>query len=536
MNTDKQLENKVQQKFKRNKKIGLFSFFTMTASMVITIYEYASFASVGWALILFLLIGGFCWFIPVAIMAAEMATIKGWEEGGIYSWVSKTLGKRYGFLAIFFQWFQITIGFVTMLLFVIATISFGFGGVEGLHQISGILINTTEGAAGFGGAKSETSLKVAGILFALFVLIFLVVTCSQLFGVCYTTIISRFGFVIGIIIPFIILFILGVIFISQKGLNGGMDQFLPNDSGEKGSMATISQLVVFVSFILSYLGVEASASHIKQLKKPEKNYPRVLAILVVLSITFSSIAGVIIAIATKVGSASAVELNFSAGILQAFIIISSQLLSVTDAIIFTRVVAVLMAFAVVAQISGWVVGPSKAIHYVAQQKLLPKSLTKVNRFGAPVNIIAIQTGLVILWGVVIIIGMIGGLGSTSTSGGSNIGFMGAMQLTTLTYLISYFLLIIAYFKLNISKKIKYETQLVILKSKKLKYAVAGLCLLTNAFAFTVAFFPQSDNNLGIYYGLILGLFIPSLIIPNLIYTYFNHRNFKVVKKTIQENT
>lgn len=42
--------------------------------------------------------------MPVALCAAEMATVKSWENGGIFAWVGNTLGKRWGFAALFYQW------------------------------------------------------------------------------------------------------------------------------------------------------------------------------------------------------------------------------------------------------------------------------------------------------------------------------------------------------------------------------------------------------------------------------------------------
>lgn len=91
---------------KQAKSLTLFGFFAITASMVMTVYEYPTFATSGFHLVFFLLLGGFLWFLPVALCAAEMATVDGWQEGGIFSWVGNTLGERFGFPQSSFSGFK----------------------------------------------------------------------------------------------------------------------------------------------------------------------------------------------------------------------------------------------------------------------------------------------------------------------------------------------------------------------------------------------------------------------------------------------
>ena len=99
------------------KHLTLFGFFAITASMVMTVYEYPTFASSGFSLVFSLILAGVLWFLPVAMSSAEMATVKGWDTGGVYTWSGNMLGEKWGFANIFFQWFQITVGFVTMIYF-----------------------------------------------------------------------------------------------------------------------------------------------------------------------------------------------------------------------------------------------------------------------------------------------------------------------------------------------------------------------------------------------------------------------------------
>ena len=69
-----------QSKTKIPAKINVLGFLAMTISMVVSLYEYPTFATSGFSLVFFLLLGGLLWFIPVALCAAEMATVKGWEK------------------------------------------------------------------------------------------------------------------------------------------------------------------------------------------------------------------------------------------------------------------------------------------------------------------------------------------------------------------------------------------------------------------------------------------------------------------------
>ena len=57
---------------KSTHKIGFFGFFAITASMVMTVYEYPSFATSGFQLVFFLIVGGVLWFLPVEIGRAHV--------------------------------------------------------------------------------------------------------------------------------------------------------------------------------------------------------------------------------------------------------------------------------------------------------------------------------------------------------------------------------------------------------------------------------------------------------------------------------
>ncbi|WP_136256075.1 amino acid permease, partial [Onishia niordana] len=75
------------------------------------------------------------------------------------------------------------------------------------------------------------------------------------------------GFIIGIVIPSIILFVLAVAYF----VGGNPIEIPINKAAFIPDFSQLSTLVVFVSFILAYMGVEASASHINELENPKRN-------------------------------------------------------------------------------------------------------------------------------------------------------------------------------------------------------------------------------------------------------------------------
>ncbi|QUM65438.1 amino acid permease [Enterococcus faecium] len=194
-----------------------------------------------------------------------MATVKGWEKGGVYTWVSRTLGKRFGFAAIFFQWFEITVGYLTMLYFLTGALSY---------------------ATGIDAIQNNKFLKLAILL-----IIFWAILLSQLKGTKYTSLIARIGFVAGILLPALVLFGLGIHYVASGAplqTTLSMKTLIPDFS-------KLPTLVVFVSFILAYMGVETSASHANEMENPKKDYPLAMFVLVILSIILDTFGGLPVA-------------------------------------------------------------------------------------------------------------------------------------------------------------------------------------------------------------------------------------------------
>ncbi len=467
------------------KTLGFFGFFAMTASMVMTVYAYPNFASSGLHLIFFLILGGVFWFLPVALVAAEMATVKGWENGGIFAWVGNTLGKRWGFSALFYQWFQITVGFVTMAFFVLAAISY-IVGWDALYNNPLVMF-----------------IGVAIIVWGL--------TLTQLGGTKLTARIAKVGFFGGVLLPAVVLLIGLVAFLAT----GGVSQLQFEADGFIPDFTQVGTLVIFASFILAFAGVEASASHVNELKNPGKIYPLVMIVLCVLTIVLDTLGG--LAVAMTMTSAQ-LDANLSTGVVQAFA-------NIFDAHFgcgwIVYVIAFLLAAGVLAEISSWIVGPSRALLDTANEGIIPRSLAKTNKHGVSIKIVVIQGIIVTIWDAVL-------CGSMALSGdsGSSISYLTAVGLTVVIYLVGYVLFFLGYFKLIFKGK-DHVRAFNVFGGTVGKCIVAGCGLLLTLFALVVSFFPPSqlDAQSGmVYVATLLICWIVSVAIPFVVYALRHHWN------------
>lgn len=462
------------------KQLTLLGFFAITASMVMAVYEYPTFATSGFSLVFFLLLGGLLWFIPVGLCAAEMATVKGWEEGGVFTWVSKTLGEKWGFAAISFGYLQIAVGFIPMLYFVLGALSY---------------------ILKWPALNEDPIVKTVAALIILWGLAF-----TQFGGTKNTARIAKVGFFAGILLPAAILVGLAVCYLrsgAPVAIEMSAATFFPD-------FTQIGTLVVFVAFILSYMGVEASATHVNEMKNPGRDYPLAMLLLMFAAICLSSVGGLSIAAVIPHD-----EINLSAGVMQTFSVLISYFGTGFEWTI--RVIAALLLLGVLAEIAAWIVGPSRGMLVTAQKGILPARFAKMNKNGVPVVLVISQ--LVITSIALIVL--------TNTGGGNNMSFLIALALTVVIYLCSYFLLFLAYIKLVRTQQDNQRT-FNIPGGNRVKIVVACAGLLTSVVAFLVSFFPPTglsgaESN-HMYVTLLVTCFLVVLAIPFIIYALHDKRN------------
>ncbi len=471
------------------KKLNAFGFFAITASMVMTVYEYPVFASSGFATLFYAVIAGIFWFIPVALIAAEFASIQSWQNEGIFTWVSKTLGNRYGFLAIFFQWFQITVGFITMIFFIVGALSYIFD--------APILISNTL------------------VYFIVVICILWLITISQFLGTKFTAKIAKIGFVFGILIPVSIMLLMGILYIALGNplqIKFSLDTLIPN-------FTEVNTIVVFAGFVLAYMGIEASASHIDEIENPKKTFPLVMLMIAVLAIVLDSLGGIVLA--SVVPSS---QLGANIGVIQGLEFLfkfTFDFFNISDsanlATIFSKVFAILISLGVIAEISSWVVGPSRGMFKAAKRGYLPKALAKENKYGVPVNFIVVQALISSIWAAVLVFG---------SNGSGDMSFLLAIGLTVILYLIAYLLFFIAYIVLILKDKaLERGYSVPGGRIGKWLFAIPGLIL--SILTLIISMLPPSslsNSEHSTYLVLIVISTIVSIVVPMLIYELYSKKN------------
>jgi len=334
-----------------SRTLGIFTLAMINMAAILTLRNLPLMAYYGLASVFFYAVAALAFFVPVALVAAELATTYP-EAGGVYAWVKRGFGPRYGFLAVWMDWVENVVWFPTVLSFVAATIAYAV-------------------------APSLDENKF--FMVTVMLVVYWGATFVNFFGMKASGLISSIGTIAGTIIPGALLIIMAVIWLVMgKGVQFEVswDAFLPD--------MKLSNMSFFAGVILGYFGIEMAAYHAREARDPKRDYPKAILLSVVIIVAIFIMGSLAIAVVVP-----AKDISLVAGLMQAM----EKFFDPFGLRWVVPVLAVLVAAGGIAQISTWLVGPSKGLLATARDGSLPPVLEKVNKTHMPVSILVAQ-GLV----------------------------------------------------------------------------------------------------------------------------------------------
>ncbi|GAA0069029.1 tyrosine-tyramine antiporter [Clostridium sardiniense] len=375
----------------RNKKLTLFQLVGISIAFYGSVRSVPTLAIVGWQQIFFMIGAAVLFAIPISLIAAELAT--GWpEEGGSQVWVKEALGERWGFVTAWLLWVQLFFGMVMVSSTVGVMLAYAIGRTE----------------------LAQNNM----FIFIIIVISYWTVTLLN-FKFDMGKVVGSIGSVVGIYIPFVALVVLGLWWTFKHG-NVYLGPF--NVQTAIPSLASLDKLSFFSGIIFIFSGLEIASVHANNIENPKRNYPISVFLSMGLLIIFNLIAGL-----TEANTIPSDKIELS-NITQPFQIYFNEL----GMPWLTNIIAGMIAIGVLAQLSAWVLGPSKAMIKVAEEGNLPPIFQKRTRRDVPITFVLIQAIVVSLVAIVYVV-----------VPDVNNSFFMVLILTTILYSIVYIFIILA---------------------------------------------------------------------------------------------
>jgi putative glutamate/gamma-aminobutyrate antiporter len=456
---------------KKKVVISMTAFAIMNVTTIVSLRGLPTQAEYGLTSIFYYVFAAIFFLVPVSLVAAELASAFP-KQGGVFRWVGEAFGPRWGFAAMYYQWQAIVIWFPTVLIFAAAALAYIWW------------------PQSFDEALSNNKLYTILVLLA----VYWFVTLFTFRGMQASSRLSSLGGLIGTIIPGTVLIVLGAAYVLM-----GKPIQMPTHTSFFPDFGDFHSMVLAASIILYFAGMEMQAVHVQDLKNPTRNYPLsilIATILVVLIFVLGTLAvGVVI-------PAKAIDLNHS-------LLVAYRDLWVAMGVPWLgNVMAAMLAFGVLGQVSVIVAGPSTGLLAVGKAGYLPHLLQKTNNQGIPVSILLLQGVVVTALCVAFTV-----LPSVESA------YQILSQMATIIYLLMYVIMYVAAIRLRYSQPQKVRPFKI--PGGNLGMWIVGVIGLAGALlALSLSFIPPPQIKTGspvVYIGILLIGCAVFVVIPFIIY-------------------
>lgn len=452
--------------FEPRRTLNVFVLSILSLGVVISLRNLPLTAEYGLSSIFFYLAAALFFMIPYALMSAEMAS--GWPKaGGVYIWVREALGERLGFFAIWMQWFHNVTWYPAMLAFIATAIAYVFDpalATNKTYLLTVILV-------GFWG-----------------------VTLLNFLGIKTSAVISTFFVILGTIIPGAVLTLLAFFWV----WNGMPLQFEVSAAKLIPDLSP-SNLVFLAGIFLALSGLEANANLAREVKNPQKNYPKAIffaALLTLAILIFGSLA-----IASVVPKN---DIGLLSGLLDAF----RAFFEAFHLKWLTPVIAIFTAIGAVGELNAWAIAAAKGLFVTSEHGALPPYFHKVNTRHVPTRLLISQAVVVTLASLVFLY-----------MPNVNISYWILSALSAQMYIIMYILLLIS----GIVLRYKHPkvTRVYKIPGGNVGIWICGILgLSSSVFVLFFSFFPPKEFETGslfVYETTLAASIVISCLIPLIIH-------------------
>ncbi|MBS0290486.1 MAG: amino acid permease [Proteobacteria bacterium] len=326
--------------------LGVFSLALINVAAIVSLRNLSFMVEYGFSAVPFYIAASLLFFIPTALVCAELATA--WPEAiGIYGWVARAFGPRIGFVAQWMNWMFSIASFPTVLTFLAATIAY--------------LI--------------EPSLaQNKHFMFFTVVIIFWVLTLINFLGMKTSTTLSTVGAFLGTVIPGCLIILLALIWLllgKPIELDVSSNALIPNWS--------LGNFVFFGAVVLGLAGMEMSAFYANETEHPKKVYPKAILLSTLLILGISILGSLAMAVVVP-------KISIVSGVMQVFNVFFNDF-GMGWAVKLIALLAIIGSFA---GNNTWIIGPAKGLHHALVTGYMPKWLSHKNKHDQPVAILFVQ--------------------------------------------------------------------------------------------------------------------------------------------------
>lgn len=433
----------------------------MIITTVVSLRGLPSQAEFGIQSIFYYLFAAIVFLIPFSMVCAELASTYT-HSGGLYRWVSEAFGPKWGWSTMYLEWQTLVIWFPAVLMFAAVSLAYIFW------------------PESFDAKLSANKIYTLIVVLA----VYWITNFVAFKGMKSSKLLSTLGGLFGTIVPGAILIILGVAYLCMgKPIMLTHESFFPD-------FTKIGTIVLAASIFLFYGGMEMNAVHVQNMKDPARQFPRAMFLaiaVIVLLFVFATLAiGFVV---------PAKDINLLASLLVAY----NDLWASIGVPWLGNVMALLITFGVIGQVSVIIAGPSTGLVAVGESGYLPTSLQKTNKNGVNKPILYVQAIFVSLLSLVLVV-----LPSVESA------YQVMSQMATVIYLILVLMIYFAFIRLRRTQPQK-PRGFRVPGGKFGEVVVAGIGILGALVAMILSFFPPAQINTGSPVVYVLIIFCGALI-------------------------